>query len=117
LGHHLRYLVFDFCTGKESEPSWYTKYTNLGREKLDDAGQFPFASIIAINNQNTGNSWFCSGGLIDEDYVLFGANCLYKDGWDISKLKIKAGFGMTSFNNDQGEWINVRSYKGFSIDT
>ena len=36
-----------------------------------------------MKNAATKNSWLCSGTLIDQDYVAIGAQCLYKDGWDV----------------------------------
>ena len=92
------------------DPEWYEKYIKVGREK-PILGQFPSASIIAINQLQTGDSWLCSGALIDEEYIIFGADCLYKNGWDVSNLKIKVGLGKTSFEDQRGQWIEADAYK------
>ena len=92
------------------DPEWYEKYIKVGREK-PILGQFPSTGIIAINQLQTGASWLCSGALIDEDYVIFGADCLYKNGWDVSNLKIKVGLGKTSFGDQRGQWIEADAYK------
>ena len=76
----------------------------MGREK-PTIEQFPFMSIVAVKNTATKNSWMCSGSLIDENFVAIGAQCLYKDGWDVSQLKIKVGVGKSSFESEDGQWI------------
>ena len=61
--------------------------------------------------ENNGESWLCSGSLIDENWAVVPANCLFRSGWDISNLKIQVGVGKIHPDDESGEWVNVIGYK------
>ena len=96
---------------KAEEPEDYKKYVYTGRAKAEE-GEFPFFTINALSLN--GEDWLCSGSLIDEDWAIIPANCLYRGGWDIEDIKIKVGLGKTNLdddNDDVGEWLKVKGYK------
>jgi len=80
----------------------------MGRGKAE-GGQFPFFTINSM--ENNGESWLCSGSLIDENWAVVPANCLFRSGWDISNLKIQVGVGKIHPDDESGEWVNVIGYK------
>ena len=80
----------------------------MGRGKAEE-GQFPFFTINSM--ENNGESWLCSGSLIDENWAVVPANCLFRSGWDISNLKIQVGVGKIHPDDESGEWVNVKGYK------
>ena len=80
----------------------------MGRGKAEE-GQFPFFTINSM--ENNGENWLCSGSLIDENWAVVPANCLFRSGWDISNLKIQVGVGKIHPEDESGEWVGVLGYK------
>lgn len=72
------------------------------------ANEWPWATALVFSSSSSSNGNFCGGALIDSEWVLTAAHCLFDGfGREISPSSLDAVIGRSNLRNTNGERIDV----------